>query len=77
MRKKPKSGFDLVRSVAVAIFVCATACLLTAGTVLAFFNSEAPSKASQRSLTFAQRVAYQRAIEEVYWRHRIRPERVS
>jgi hypothetical protein len=24
-------------------------------------------------LTFANRVAYQRAIEEVYWRHRIRP----
>ena len=26
-------------------------------------------------LTFAQRVAYQRAIEEVYWRHRIWPQR--
>src|SRR5437867_3646146 len=28
---------------------------------------------TQRTLTFAQRVAYQRAIEEVYWRHRIWP----
>ena len=28
----------------------------------------------QRSLTFAERVAYQRAIEEVYWRHRIWPK---
>src|SRR5437762_14136598 len=28
----------------------------------------------QRTLTFAQRVAYQRAIEEVYWRHRIWPK---
>jgi hypothetical protein len=27
-----------------------------------------------RSLTFADRVAYQRAIEEVYWRHRIWPK---
>src|SRR5262245_61717696 len=27
-----------------------------------------------RSLSFADRVAYQRAIEEVYWRHRIWPE---
>jgi N-acetylneuraminic acid mutarotase len=27
----------------------------------------------QRTLTFAERVAYQRAIEEVYWRHRILP----
>src|SRR5207302_2161492 len=26
-----------------------------------------------RTLTFAERVAYQRAIEEVYWRHRIWP----
>src|SRR6201997_3615992 len=28
----------------------------------------------QRTLTFAERVAYQRAIEEVYWRHRIWPK---
>src|SRR6266436_4742051 len=27
-----------------------------------------------RTLTFADRVAYQRAIEEVYWRHRIWPK---
>ena len=30
--------------------------------------------ASQRTLTFADRVAYQRAVEEVYWRHRIWPK---
>ena len=30
--------------------------------------------AGQRTLTFAERVAYQRAIEEVYWRHRIWPK---
>src|SRR5215813_13966208 len=28
---------------------------------------------SNRSLSFAERVAYQRAIENVYWRHRIWP----
>ena len=28
---------------------------------------------SQRTLTFAERVAYQRAIEDIYWRHRIWP----
>src|SRR6516162_4304931 len=27
-----------------------------------------------RSLSFAERVAYQRAIEDVYWRHRIWPK---
>src|SRR5438046_1575305 len=29
---------------------------------------------SARTLTFADRVAYQRAIEEIYWRHRIWPK---
>src|ERR1051326_386172 len=29
---------------------------------------------SKRTLTFADRVAYQRAIEDVYWRHRIWPK---
>jgi len=29
---------------------------------------------TDRTLTFADRVAYQRAIEDVYWRHRIWPE---
>ena len=43
------------------------------GTLLAFFHSEAPANITQRTLTFAERVAYQRAIEEVYWRHRIWP----
>jgi len=30
--------------------------------------------ANQRTLTFQERVSYQRAIEEVYWRHRIWPK---
>ena len=33
-----------------------------------------PENLSRRTLTFAQRVSYQRAIEEVYWRHRIWPK---
>jgi hypothetical protein len=44
------------------------------GTMFAFLRPEASTKASARTLTFAQRVAYQRAIEEVYWRHRIWPK---
>src|SRR5205823_4403607 len=39
---------------------------------LAFPN--APSNASQRTLTFEERVSYQRAIEGVYWHHRIWPK---
>src|SRR5437867_508360 len=45
-------------------------------TLLAFFRPAAQSTASHpaaAALTFAERVAYQRAIEEVYWRHRIWP----
>jgi hypothetical protein len=41
------------------------------------FNSPkriAQTSAHSRSLTFAERVTYQRAIEEVYWRHRIWPK---
>ena len=34
----------------------------------AFLRSEASAKIPQRTLTLAERVAYQRAIEEVYWR---------
>src|SRR5258705_11717057 len=46
---------------------------MLSGGLLAFFRTEAPRRASQSTLTFADRVAYQRAIEEVYWRHRIWP----
>src|ERR1700745_3074193 len=59
--------------IAVVVVVCAAACFIVAGTLPAFFHAEAPAKVSQRTLTFAERVAYQRAIEDVYWRHRIWP----
>src|SRR6266550_5899375 len=54
--------------------VCAIACLIATGTVLAFLRSEAATNVSQRTLMFAERVAYQQAIENVYWRHRIWPK---
>src|SRR5205814_2149701 len=38
------------------------------------FSVSASPIARNRTLTFADRVAYQRAIEEVYWQHRIWPE---
>jgi len=56
-----------------AIF-CVAADLVATGTVFAFFYSDTPAQVSQGTLTFAERVAYQRAIEEVYWRHRIWPK---
>src|SRR6266704_2962589 len=51
--------------------------VLLAGTLMMpSFRPEAKAKAANSAvagLTFAERLAYQRAIEEVYWRHRIWP----
>ena len=41
---------------------------------MAFLRSDVTAKISQRALTFAERVTYQRAIEEVFIRHRIWPK---
>jgi hypothetical protein len=40
---------------------------------LAFLRSEPAVSVSGKTLTLAERVSYQRAIEEVYWQHRIWP----
>jgi N-acetylneuraminic acid mutarotase len=68
-----QSGFFSLRLL-IALFLCVGACLIAARTLPAFIHGERPAKISQRTLTFAQRVAYQRAIEDVYWRHRIWPK---
>lgn len=50
---------------------------MVGGALLAFFRPEPPTKSSHpvvAGLTFAERVTYQRRIEEVYWRHRIWPK---
>jgi hypothetical protein len=71
MKKKHTAQFG---SFSLQLVLCSAAvCSMITGTVLAFFHPEAPAKTSERTLAFAQRVAYQRAIEEVYWRHRIWP----
>src|SRR5215510_2950808 len=51
----------------------AAAGLTSSGTLLALSQHDAPGRA-QRTVTFEERVSYQRAIEEVYWRHRIWPK---
>src|SRR5205809_4333880 len=38
------------------------------------YESTAKSQSQPRALGFGERVAYQRAIEDVYWRHRIWPK---
>src|SRR6266568_703426 len=73
-RRISVSGFFNLRA-SITLLICAAAvCSIVNGALLAFVRPEAPVKASQRTLTFAERVAHQRAIEEVYWRHRLWPE---
>jgi hypothetical protein len=60
--------------VLIALLLRAGACAITIGTLLAFLRPEVPPKLSHRILTFTERVAYQRAIEDVYSRHRIWPK---
>src|SRR5262245_55921041 len=75
MKKKrtAQSAFLNLHALIPLLLCTAAAGSMLSGTLLAFFGPEAPTKVSQRTLTFAERVAYQRAIEEVYWRHRIWP----
>ena len=67
------SGF-VTRNAFAALVVCAVTCFAVTRTLLAFFQGSAPANVSQRTITFAERVAYQHAIEDVYWRHRIWPK---
>src|SRR5438093_13352578 len=79
MKKKRPSQSGLFNLRALLICLAAASSMLS-GALLAFFRPEAPTKASHPAgagLTFAERVAYQRAIEEVYWRHRIWPKENS
>src|SRR5437588_2469875 len=68
------SGFFNLR-VTIALLVCmAAVCSLVTGTVPAFLRHQGQRNASQRTVTLEERVSYQRAIEDVYWRHRIWPK---
>src|SRR2546423_4693318 len=73
-KKSPLNSASVSRRALVVLLVCAAACLLVTRALPAFLRSEAPANVSQRILTFAERVAYQRAIEDIYWRHRIWPK---
>src|SRR5437762_3186097 len=72
--KQEKETMNKANILKLALLLCAAACSIVTGTLLAFFGAEGPSNLSQRTLTFAERVAYQSAIEDVYWHHRIWPD---
>jgi N-acetylneuraminic acid mutarotase len=74
-RSFSKGGF-LSRRALIGLLLCAATAwfiLIPIRSGLASLRPQAPSNASQATLTFEERVSYQRAIEEVYWRHRIWP----
>src|SRR5882757_8281304 len=73
-KKSPLDSASVSRRALVVLLVCAAACLLVTRTLPAFLRSEAPANLPQRTLSFSERVAYQHAIEDVYWRHRIWPK---
>src|SRR5438094_1402464 len=84
MKTKSKISGHIIRSGAAAVFFLFALVALSS----AFNSNRAPNPAlasrpaakaasisnQAHTLTFAERVAYQRAIEEVYWRHRIWPK---
>ncbi len=72
-KKHAQSGFLDSRAL-IILLLCAVTSSIVAGTLLGFFRPETQAGVSQRTLTFEERVAYQRAIEEVYWRHRLWPK---
>src|SRR6059036_3660341 len=75
MNKKAstQSAFFSPRIV-IALVISIATCSIVTVPLLAFLHPQGPANASQRTLTFEERVSYQRAIEDVYWRHRIWPK---
>src|SRR5438874_9764576 len=65
-----RSGFLGSRGLLI-LLLCAVTSSIVAGTLLGVVRPETQAGVSQRTLTFEERVAYQGAIEDVYWRHRI------
>src|SRR5438876_10626265 len=74
-KKSPLKSAFINPRMPIVLLVCAAVCLIVTRTLPAFLRSEATADVSQRTLTFEERVAYQRAIEEVYRRHRIWPKK--
>jgi N-acetylneuraminic acid mutarotase len=68
------SSFFTPRALLVTLLCAATACFVLIPMRSGLASLDAPSDPSQRTLTFEERVSYQRTIEEVYWRHRIWPK---
>jgi N-acetylneuraminic acid mutarotase len=85
MKTKSKISGYIVRSAACAVFLSAAFIALSSAFdstnswckwagASGGYDTNAKTISQPRAITFAERVAYQRAIEHVYWRHRIWPK---
>src|ERR1043166_924862 len=75
-KKHAQSGFLDWRAL-ISLLLCAVTSSIVAGTLLGVFRSEVRAGVlhpAAAGLTFEEHVAFQRAIEEVYWHHRIWPK---
>ena len=84
MKTKSKISGHIIRSAAYVVFLSVAFIAFSwafqspnkwykSAVATAGYGSAAKSQSQPRALGFAERVAYQRAIEDVYWRHRIWP----
>src|SRR2546429_2684048 len=75
MKTNSKMGGHILRSAVYTVFLSVVFIELTS----AFNSPDTSEKTSSqpRAFSFVERVAYQRAIEDVYWRHRIWPKENS
>jgi N-acetylneuraminic acid mutarotase len=73
-RRSPGEGGFFSPRVVIALVISIATCSILTVPLLAFLHPQAPSNASQRTLSLEERVSYQRAIEDVYWRHRVWPK---
>jgi len=84
MKRKDEISGYIIRTGAIAVLLSSAILSITSGSIrldrqapswrLAVSESAAKPAMQSKAPSFADRVAYQRAIEEVYWRHRIWPK---
>jgi len=88
MKTKSKTSGHIIRSAAYAVFlwvafIAASSAFQSpnawhkSASATGAYDRMAKSPSQLRAFSFAERVLYQRAIEDVYWRHRIWPKENS
>jgi hypothetical protein len=85
MKTKSKISSYVIRSAASAVFLSVAFIALSSASnspnrwqrsteTTRAYDTTGNTSSQPRAFSFAERVAYQRAIEDVYWRHRIWPK---